>query len=622
MSTAADDEGVMRNFIHVLETFWALVDLAGYPLIAASTLCAIWPGAATNRNGPAQVKVPATPDLPDQMPLDVVISLYLGFANPDDLATFEQAFVVNQPHLAVGKAILPPYDGGTEELYRRTSVILSMLAEQRAFESVVDPPYPRDGYNFPAYAIAGDVERLQHSMLERDRIVNGAPDRSPMDSSSDKECCMAASDEGFLHEWRLWTILSPDKVFSITFRGRKIPNSQLGDLIEALQDLRASTFLDLSGIQLSLRQLMTVLRQFPEVEALSISGNKLIQPGHLPALIASTPTLRRLHAMHLGFESFDVLHSLLHEHSAAFRQLEGLMCPPLLTPNQEITWPASFIFHHATQATSDRPIYVSVPLCTPAQVVQALTEILRLAFQEYRYGESAALWYRNLEFLTHARPGPNSYAMPANGFPFYMSAETCLHTVLSSATLRPDQCWGERPVVGVPSHSQAYTLRGEGGRTWMFWFDWDHRRHQRENPGKNMWGFVRCEATLHGDVDDPDGITTGIPLHSTYSQTVHDLRGYLRCMADEGRPLPDADAVERLERILAMRDPDTMQPVCALMTQDDLEPIVGRPSTEEDRKFDYKDVYRGLTGENLRTGVMFPGYWPGTQSRRSKSLFL
>lgn len=64
-----------------------------------------------------------------------------------------------------------------------------------------------------------------------------------------------------------------------------------------------------------------------------------------------------------------------------------------------------------------------------------------------------------------------SFAMPFNGFPFYMSAGTCIHAVLAAGTRQLGQPWGARPIAGVPSHGQMNSLRGEGGRTWMFRFN-------------------------------------------------------------------------------------------------------------------------------------------------------
>ncbi|OJT06537.1 hypothetical protein TRAPUB_2614 [Trametes pubescens] len=87
-----------RCFMHALEAFWALVDLAGYPLIPASTLLQIWPNSVARSYGPKQVKVPENDDLP--MPLDIAISLYLGLADRAFPAAFARVHGVDDPILA------------------------------------------------------------------------------------------------------------------------------------------------------------------------------------------------------------------------------------------------------------------------------------------------------------------------------------------------------------------------------------------------------------------------------------------------------------------------------------------------------------------------------------------
>ncbi len=84
--------------MHALEAFWALVDLAGYPLIPASTLLQIWPNSVARSYGPKQVKVPENDDLP--MPLDIAISLYLGLTDRAFPAAFARVHGVDDPILA------------------------------------------------------------------------------------------------------------------------------------------------------------------------------------------------------------------------------------------------------------------------------------------------------------------------------------------------------------------------------------------------------------------------------------------------------------------------------------------------------------------------------------------
>ena len=97
--------------------------------------------------------------------------------------------------------------------------------------------------------------------------------------------------------------------------------------------------------------------------------------------------------------------------------------------------------------------------------------------------------------------------------------------------------------------------------------------------GRDSWGFV------HYTLRDAPG-----PIASDTSETesgadkvddeldlgegkVYDLKGFLECMAREGRSMPTEDAVNQLEDILFAKDPKTGAYRCPLMTQDQVSSI-------------------------------------------------
>ncbi|OJT06527.1 hypothetical protein TRAPUB_2604 [Trametes pubescens] len=288
-------------------------------------------------------------------------------------------------------------------------------------------------------------------------------------------------------------ILRPAYVLKLLMSPMKpFPDHLLDALWFALQELGEMTFIDLSFTALSCNQVINILSRSTEVHAVSLSGNPNIQPIDLPRIISSAPSLRRLHVMHMmELNVQPTLRTLLVALPSSFRQIEGLMNPQLLACSHTVDWSATFTFCHETRASVNGSHHISIPLFTPAQVVQALTQILPLVFQENGYGESTKLWRHDLQLAAQA--GANNYAVPAEGFPFYMAAPMFLYAALSCGTLRPAQSWAARPVVSVPSDSFWNMGQIEGWGCWVFHFDWDHRRHRDHIPGKTRWGFILYE---------------------------------------------------------------------------------------------------------------------------------
>lgn len=635
------------------------MDLAGYPIIPAHTLRKIWPGAAADREGPKQTEIPVLDDLP--MPLDIVVSLWLGFSDSAVLATITRVFGVEEPHHAIGKAILPPYEGTPEDIWRRTRVIQSLLSKQRAFEYVLTPRRRSSSNLCPAYmpeSVTVDQLSLWYS-----EYVSSAGSRVPEGDFTSTGRQEWVSQPLFQP---LIDILHPAYVMKLTLSAMNpFPDGLLDALWFALQELGETTFIDLSCTHLSRNQVINILNRSTEVQALSLSGNPNIQPFDLLRIISSAPSLRRLHVMHmLELRVQPTLRTLLGTLPAAFRQLEGLMNPQLLACCHTADWWATFTFRHETRTTVEGSHHVSIPLFTPAQVVQALTHILPLAFLENGYGESTSLLRHNVQLALQT--GANNYAVPAEGFPFNLTSPMLLHVALSCGALCPGQTWSARPVVNVPSDSFWDMPEAEGWGSWVFHFDWDHRRHRNDVPGRNQWGFILYQvisATEAGDSypttprtrsgdstsdsDFPDieaaqagRAAGGAPAFHAHTpaisdtgpmdaQTpfqpengasplrklglsagrVYDLRGFLRCMAAEGRPLPDAEAVERLERILNMRDATTGSLICELMSQDDVPRMMNIKLPEEERKGVYAKKYGGLTSN--RWATLYPGRFLG-----------
>ncbi|KAJ8461986.1 hypothetical protein ONZ51_g11192 [Trametes cubensis] len=587
------------TMIGVLHGFWALVDLAGYPLIEAATLRDAWPKEIfKERSGAQPLKIPHTDELP--MPLDIVISLYIGLAPAADLEAIKHEFEAEEYHTAIGKVILPPYDmyATPEAFYRRTSAIRRILANPRSFEYIVEPHYVIS-WATPPNSQLGKHELIAHWSREYRRL-GGEPVLLPALLNPFLLSPANIAADYALQVVRLW-LSHPI-------------HAQLGKLIHpAKMELKETTFLDLSDVNLTAAQVIDLVQRHPSVEAVSLSRNYMLKSSDIPFIVSSIPSLKRLHVMHrsdLGFQA------VLIEHAAEFKQLEALLCPVLLTcPGEECdkpNIPISFTFLYGERVSLHPPPLVSVPLCTPAQIVQALTEILPHAFEEQDYGDSARLCreYGSKAFL-ESRPRPprvRSMVMASHTFPFYMSANMLIHAALSSGVHKPGEPWSERRIVNLPIVNVVNSLPDDGeadqkGGNWMFMFIWSaHRDYlQKDLPRHNTWAFVygdliRVELDISVQ-DESEGQTTfdeqtarqlshdeePAPGFLCIRRTppnlkTYDLRGFLRCMADEGRPLPDEEAVRRLEEILDTRDTVTGDLVCPLAQSHEIPPTGALPA--------------------------------------------
>ncbi|KAJ8489054.1 hypothetical protein ONZ51_g3174 [Trametes cubensis] len=595
----------------VLQGFWALVDLAGHPLIKAEVLCDVWPEELfEERSGPRQLKIRHTDELP--MPLDMVISLYIGLAPRADLEAIKHDYEAEEYHTAIGKAVLPPYDmySTPEEFYRRIAAIRRILAAagSRPYEYLLEFDYP-DAWAAPANRVLGNMELWTHWIccwiLSRSRPPYIAVDHAievvrtwiahPIHARLGKLCHPAKVI-------RLILSLSAVSELGPINLPKHLPDTVLDLLSLTVHALKETTFLDLTDLLLTASQVVKLVQRHDGVEALSVSRNPMLESSDIPFIVSSIPSLKRLHVMHMD-DSDSNIQDVVLEHAHELRQLESLICPILLAcpgedcPKPQI--PVSFTFFYSTQVSHHLPPLFSVPFCTPAQIVQALIDILPHAFAESDYSESAQLCreYGSKTVLqSRVRPPQfHSMSIPSYGCPFYMSACMLIHAALSAGVYKPGELWSERRVVNLPAlnaHNISDTV-GEKMGTWSFFFAWDAFGHQRDPPAVNVWAFLYWEIVRVVDGpewDDPreDSDSNAPPSrpNSTEPRTsggyawrmlpnpkTYDLRGFLRCMADEGRPLPDAEAVSRLEEILDTRDAVTGDLVCPLARPADIPPI-------------------------------------------------
>ncbi len=102
-----------------------------------------------------------------------------------------------------------------------------------------------------------------------------------------------------------------------------------------------------------------------------------------------------------------------------------------------------------------------------------------------------------------------------------------------------------------------------------------------------MWGFVHATGFKGLSLGDPEVSASGTGRPPTdsdasgqlgYSGRLYDLRGFLECMASEGRPMPSDTAVRELERILYKKHRKTGEFYCPFMREEDMREMGIEPS--------------------------------------------
>ncbi|TFK85060.1 hypothetical protein K466DRAFT_588397 [Polyporus arcularius HHB13444] len=134
----------------------------------------------------------------------------------------------------------------------------------------------------------------------------------------------------------------------------------------------------------------------------------------------------------------------------------------------------------------------------------------------------------------------------------------------SKAAREPGQTVNERTIMSVP-HQTPRIPRGQK-ELWTFVRNLPQYTHWHDGD-KRGWGFVRYRS---GDRSAGTMDVTGSAVEEGHHPilgvgTVYNLEGFLKCMEEEGRPTPSDEAVEKLEKILYMKDERTGEYFCPLM---------------------------------------------------------
>ncbi|KAI0722013.1 hypothetical protein C8T65DRAFT_629987 [Cerioporus squamosus] len=299
------------------------------------------------------------------------------------------------------------------------------------------------------------------------------------------------------------------------------PDSAVHLLSITLQELKETSRVDLTGFRMSGAQVARALSALSDARSVDLSDNAVIVADDVPDIIATAPTVRRI---------------LVRTQPSRFKTIEGILHPAFFPLNSEKPdpYPCAFTYVNMLPAY---PSCVSIPFFTPAQIVQALTDVIP--------------W----------QSGPKSQRMldrddwPSVGI-----------SAFQGGTRLPGQTANERTVMTVPHKS--YGLPRGQNPLWAFVCNMPDPDMWSGGPkAPKGWAFVYYTAGSLAGI--ADGSVENTDPERRFGK-VYDLKDFLECMAKEGRPMPSDQAVDKLEKILHMKDEETGEYCCPLMKQEDL----------------------------------------------------
>ncbi|KAK7061631.1 hypothetical protein R3P38DRAFT_3302794 [Favolaschia claudopus] len=279
---------------------------------------------------------------------------------------------------------------------------------------------------------------------------------------------------------------------------KPFPESGMALLTKVLQhewDVgKAEPPLDLAGFAFSDSQLISVLKKFPGVEAVELLdlSSTSITVDTLRQLLPTMPKLRRLILLDTSIDN-ETLYKLLEEEPKLFITLEELIHPAFLSWQDTADYPNAFAYvgvHSSQYACS-----ASLPVFTPASVIQCLTDLLGpiVGLSAYEaYGVFGTSLVPQAAFATGVR--------------------------------KEGQPWSERRVHCFP----ALLDRPFNGKGWLFAATWASMFDQ----SPSRFGFVSVD-----------------PSSTPPKTRILDLKGWLAAMEAEGRPPASEAAVKKLEQI-------------------------------------------------------------------------
>ncbi|KAI0359603.1 hypothetical protein OH77DRAFT_1040547 [Trametes cingulata] len=559
-----DPSDLMQRFMDpLLDRAWHLIyitELSGYPLIPLSALRQAWPTSFfTRRANRGTLSVP-------------------GWVHNGTVFAFLRYVRITES--ANTSALDPPADWEVTRAETLLGIVLGVLAQPSADDDLrarcgeIVTSLLRE----PALFDFVLVQSVGAITLSRPRTVEEAVKRH-----------LARSP--LLDDW-LYEPTRGTHYISIL------------EVVSRLRMTPGNVFLDLSGFQLSARKVYRLLRHLPDVESLSLAGNSRVGTWEIWPLFKVCDGLKRVNIMGCPSVDDEELQKQIIMLTGLFPNIEGIWHRSLLTIHKPPFYPVGFTLMYANY---EQMTGIALPFFTPTLVLQALTRFvlwllpdhMETTKQKMEQSQSAG-GYIDMSALERVAFNALSRAPRTSS----QAGEWWLPQVVVNVPGYP-YAW----VSPAPVGSWAFCVDwapARGRRRYGF------VHYRNRTPAKE--GYVWPEAAYEPRTDDRLGLSTASvvrqgawtmpdPLEDTESDTwedyetqlpprysysayastrsssdfsessfgemveeavlnmgparegvVYDLRGFLRCMADEGRPLPPATLVDGLDALFLAKE--------------------------------------------------------------------
>ena len=538
----------------VLASFTGIVGIAGKPIVSAEALREAWHNECF---GTREVQVDELYGKADVDILNHVLHRFTERCRNDGLGSFDFVEVKNLFHnLYFGPhkfitciRLLAEMDEADFNFLR--SCLEGLLGSAALYDFLICKPDERGVQD-------GGAARLRTVLVEHPQTVTTLEDP---DSSLPNVSSQTIRD---------------------ALRGHSsIPDGAVDFMMTHLPHISQGSLLDLSDMNLSVRQITRLLSACPHVRHLNISHNAHVVVEDIPELLLTASTILRLNVM--GCESLDgdALSRLMREKPSLFRQLEGLMHPALLTiAPKPADFPISFTFVFAHREFNA----VAMSLFTPTLILQGLATLLPTVWKEHDISYQLLVQPQDLlrgrslaDSLTVA--GSSSISSGMMGYVAFTSGTYTTNP--SRSGIYANSEWYCRPVVSVPLHPHAVVSDQPSG-SWAFLLEWsepDNSMHRRQTQPQARdfhrrrrrtqgYAFIHYDYPWKGPTgDEVSGFRPDADAPIRRGRA-YDLFGFLRCMADEGRQLPPVEMVQRVADFLCARHDADGEQICPPIMDD------------------------------------------------------
>jgi hypothetical protein len=319
-------------------------------------------------------------------------------------------------------------------------------------------------------------------------------------------------------EGLIWMPGKEDVIKRVLQEQSPFPDAGLNLLVKVSEKkTRNEPVLDLSDLHLSSDQIIKLAMDIKGFEVLNLSRNTSITVQIIHDILSTFPQVKRIVLLGCTAISDADLYHLVSTEPKLFYHIEAIIHPAFLHAKNEAPYKSSFTYIGLLPGYNLVSAF-SLPFVTPFFIVQALIDILGPLTSENVIGISA-----------------------------FLQQPMAAQSALAGLPRNEGQTWNQRSVAMLPLPS----LKAFDGEGWTFALN--HRAFFMDPNLESFYGFLRFRAVppevqaVEGKNKDKE---TLVKEPSIPSCELHNLSSFLNEMMLEGRPVPPAHAVSKLEKII------------------------------------------------------------------------